>query len=60
MSCWLRKVKEYAARANEINVDALQMKLMHLDEMGRRFDHGDKELYSITKFLRHIPELNIQ
>ena len=35
----LREVKEYAARANEINVDTFQMKLMHLDEMGRRFDH---------------------
>ena len=35
----LHEVKEYAARANEINVDTLQMKLMHLDEMGRRFDH---------------------
>ena len=44
----LREVKEYAARANEINVDTLQMKLMHLDEMGRRFDHGDKELYSMV------------
>lgn len=44
----LREVKEYAARANEINVDTLQMKLMHLDEMGRRFDHGDKELYSLV------------
>jgi hypothetical protein len=39
----LHEVKEYAARANEINVDPFQMKLMHLDEMGRRFDHGDKE-----------------
>ena len=44
----LREVKEYAARANEINVDTVQMKLMHLDEMGRRFDHGDKELYSLV------------
>ena len=44
----LHEVKEYAARANEINVDTFQMKLMHLDEMGRRFDHGDKELYSMV------------
>jgi hypothetical protein len=44
----LHEVKEYAARANEINVDIFQMKLMHLDEMGRRFDHGDKELYSMV------------
>ena len=44
----LCEVKEYAARANEINVDTLQMKLMHLAEMGRRFDHGDKELYSMV------------
>ena len=41
----LRDVKEYAARASEINIDTLQMKLMHLDEMGRRYDHVDKELY---------------
>ena len=26
----------------------MSMKLMHLDEMGRCFDHGDKELYSIV------------
>ena len=44
----LHEVKEYVARANEINVDTFQMKLMHLDEMGRRFDHGNKELYSMV------------
>jgi hypothetical protein len=42
----LHEVKEYAA--NEINVDTFQMKLMHLDEMERCFDHGDKELYSMV------------
>ena len=44
----LREVKEYAARTNEINVDTLHMKLMHLIEMGKRIDHGDKELYSMV------------
>ena len=44
----LCEVKEYAARANDINVDTLQMKLMHLDEMERCFDHDDKELYSMV------------
>ncbi|CAG2191969.1 unnamed protein product [Mytilus edulis] len=32
----LREVKEYAARSREINVDTLQLKLMHLDEVARR------------------------
>ena len=44
----LRDVKEYAARANEINTDTLQMKLMYLDEMGSKFDYADKELYSLV------------
>ena len=44
----LRDVKEYSSRANEINTDTLQMKLMHLDEMGRKFDHPDKELFSLV------------
>ena len=44
----LREVKEYASRAEDINVDSLQMKLMHLDEMGRRYNHTDKELYSLV------------
>ena len=29
----LRDVKEYAARSSEVNVDTLQLKLMHLDEV---------------------------
>ena len=37
----LRDVKEYAARSNDVNVDTLQMKLMHLDETGRRTQHED-------------------
>jgi hypothetical protein len=28
----LRDVKEYAARSSEVNVDTMQLKLMHLDE----------------------------
>ncbi|CAC5421776.1 unnamed protein product [Mytilus coruscus] len=32
----LKEVKEYAARSREINVDTLQLKLMHLDEVARR------------------------
>jgi len=44
----LRDVKEYAARSNEINTDTLQMKLMHLDEMGSKFDYANKELYSLV------------
>lgn len=51
----LREVKEYAARASEINVDTLQLKLMHLDEVARRANHDSRELYSITlqRFLCH-------
>jgi hypothetical protein len=37
----LRDVKEYAVRTNEINTDTLHMKLMHLDEMGRKCDYAD-------------------
>ena len=37
----LRDVKEYVGRANEINIDTLQMILMHLDEMGRKCDYAD-------------------
>lgn len=48
----LREVKVYAAWANEVNVDTLQMELMLLDEMDRRFDHGDKKLYSLV--LKHF------
>lgn len=51
----LRDVKEYAARSKDINIDTLQMKLMHLDETGRRTQHEDKELFSIVlqRFLCH-------
>ncbi|CAC5384717.1 RBBP6 [Mytilus coruscus] len=35
----LREVKEYAARSREINVDTLQLKLVHLDEI-----HGNENL----------------
>ena len=28
----LRDVKEYAARSSEVNVDTMQLKLMHLDK----------------------------
>lgn len=51
----LREVKEYAARASEINVDTLQLKLMHLDEVARRANHDNRELYALTlqRFLCH-------
>ena len=49
----LRDVKEYASRASDLNVDSLQLKLMHLDEVARRYDHTDKELYAtvLNRFL---------
>ena len=51
----LRDVKEYATRSNDVNVDTLQMKLMHLDEVGRRTQHDDRELYSkvLERFIFH-------
>ena len=51
----LRDVKEYAARSSELNVDTLQIKLMHLDDMGRRTNHDDKDLFSsvLQRFLCH-------
>lgn len=51
----LREVKEYAAKSNELNVDTLQLKLMHLDDMGRRTRHEDRELFSsvLQRFLCH-------
>ena len=51
----LRSVKEYAARSCEVNVDTLQLKLMHLDEVARRANHPDKELYAsvLQRFLCH-------
>ena len=44
----LREVKEYAARSSEVNVDTIQLKLMHLDEMARRTTHDERELYALT------------
>lgn len=57
----LREVKEYAARSAEVNVDTLQMKLMHLDEVARRTSHKDRELFSLTlqRFLCHKQHENI-
>lgn len=51
----LSDVKEYASRASEINVDTLQIKLMHLDEAARRAGHTNRELYSLAlqRFLCH-------
>ena len=51
----MREVKEYAARASEINVDTLQLKLMHLDKVARRASHDNRELYALTlqRFLCH-------
>ncbi|KAK3086384.1 hypothetical protein FSP39_017669 [Pinctada imbricata] len=51
----LRDVKEYAARSSELNVDTLQLKLMHLDDIGRRTSHEDKDLFSsvLQRFLCH-------
>lgn len=51
----LREVKEYAARSSEVNVDTLQLKLMHLDEVARRTSHDERELYALTlqRFLCH-------
>ena len=40
----LRDVKEYAARSHDLNVDSLQLKLMHLEDLGRRTMHEDREL----------------
>ena len=46
MESAFRDVKECAARSNDVNVDTLLMKLMHFDEVGRRTQHDDRELYS--------------
>ena len=50
----LREVKLYAKRSAELNVDTLQMKLTHLDEVARRDLHENKKLYALTlqKFFR--------
>ena len=46
-------MKQYSARANEINPDTLQIKLMHLDETARSSNHPDRELYAsvLNRFL---------
>ena len=44
----LREVKEYSARSTDINIDQLQVKLMHLDEVARRASHKDRELYAMV------------
>ena len=51
----LRDVREYAARSQDVNVDTLQLKLMHLDEVGRRTQHDEKDLFSrvLEWFLFH-------
>lgn len=48
----LRDVKEYAARSGDLNVDTLQLKLMRLEEVARRMDHKDNELFSTV--LQHF------
>lgn len=57
----LREVKEYAGRSSELNIDTLQLKLMHLDEVARRASHENRELYAITlqRFLCHKQNPNI-
>lgn len=57
----LREVKEYASRSNDLNIDTLQMKLMHLDEVARRIQHPERELYSLVllRFLNHKDKRNI-
>ena len=39
----------------DMNIDTLQMKLMHLDEVARRNDHDDRELFAsaLERFLCH-------
>ena len=51
----LHEVKEYSTRTSEFNVDTLQLKLMHLDEIARRNQHPDRDLYSsaLERFLCH-------
>lgn len=51
----LRGVKEYAAKSCEVNPDTLQLKLMHLDEVARRSNHPDRELFAsvLQRFLCH-------
>ena len=42
----LRDVKEYADRSHDLNVNLLQLKLMHPEDLGRCTLHEDRELYS--------------
>ena len=55
VSSALREVKEYSTRTSDFNVDTLQLKLMHLDEVARRNQHPDRELFSsaLERFLCH-------
>lgn len=55
VSAALRDVKEYAARTMDLNVDSLQMKLMHLEECARLANHDERQLYStvMQRFLCH-------
>ena len=57
----LREVREYAAMAVDLNIDTLQIKLIHLDEVGRRTRHDDRELFSVVlqTFLCHKSRKNI-
>jgi hypothetical protein len=46
---WQRKrCKTRENNSSEVNVDTMQLKLMHLDEMARRVNHSDKELFSLV------------
>ena len=55
VSSALREVKEYASRTTDLSVDALQMKLIHLDEIARRNTHADRDLFptALERFLCH-------
>lgn len=57
----LREVNVYAARVVDLNIDTLQIKLMHLDEVVRRTRHDDRELFSMVlqRFLCHKSRKNI-
>ena len=41
----LRDVKEYAASSHDLNVYSLQLKLMHLEDLGPATLHEDRKLY---------------
>ncbi|CAC5359808.1 unnamed protein product [Mytilus coruscus] len=52
----LREVKEYAARSSEINVDTMQLKLVHLDEVARKVNDSNRELYSMVSDEQYLVE----